>query len=798
MLAKTYIGIALPLLLLLARTFSDPAPQSPDSTGTLEKMIATNGTVTIDVDLARLGGVPAVKEKSRLETVDFGVASGSFFTILVFNDNLRTALPGTIDLVPQHPSSLARFLGTSFKQLVVERLPFGEAFELVVRDGKSGFVFFNIEGDLYDYDPINHLLNISGGRLLISDEFATKLGRIRDARTVVGNIWITTTMDPIEVTKLSNSSVQSVELPAAQSGAGAGASHRPALVSGPDVIVGDLPSLIQSQTGSANGRVGLALATTSCNNGDQPLDWMSLQNNSNDHPVIPQNLYRMSGGTTNSDRFEQIGQSWLKHAYLALEEDACSFGCVTTGCTTGTHLCKACSDPYSASLNGTQSGLGSRAWVNPFTGAFPVSPNPASHAGHSHDVTSHRILVDVNDLNTTLNTGATYYGEGQYVTPHEWAWCQTHPGQCNMYNNVSYRRFTVTGTSNFTFASFGATVQTTPAIYAWTGATVNLFEPDPGNDGIGYVAYKVTNPTAGVWHYEYAVYNENLDRAIQSFSVPLGCGVTASNVGFHQPPQHPAWANDGTLNNAGYSSSAWVSSQTASALGWSCETFAQNQNANAIRWGTLYNFRFDSNRPPQSANASLGFFKTGAPITVTVQAPAPDACAPMNLVTAVSRKTHGPAGSFDINLPLSGTPGVECRSSGGNQTLVFTFSNTVVSGSATLTVGSGSVSGNPIFSSNTMTVNLVGVTDPQNITVTLDGVTDNFSQVLPSTPLTMGVLPGDTNADSSVNSADVGQTKSESGNVVTSANFREDVNVDGDLNSGDVGLVKSKSGTALP
>src|SRR5207244_3484407 len=31
-------------------------------------------------------------------------------------------------------------------------------------------------------------------------------------------------------------------------------------------------------------------------------------------------------------------------------------------------------------------------------------------------------------------------GAGQYVTPHEYAWCQANPGQCNMYNNVSYRQ----------------------------------------------------------------------------------------------------------------------------------------------------------------------------------------------------------------------------------------------------------------------------------------------------------------------------------------------------------------------
>jgi hypothetical protein len=49
-----------------------------------------------------------------------------------------------------------------------------------------------------------------------------------------------------------------------------------------------------------------------------------------------------------------------------------------------------------------------------------------------------------------------------------------------------------------------------------------------------------------------------------------------------------------------------------------------------------------------------------------------------------------------------------------------------------------------------------------------------------------------------VNSADIGQTKSQSGQSVTSSNFREDVNADGFINSADIGLVKSRSGTALP
>ena len=56
-------------------------------------------------------------------------------------------------------------------------------------------------------------------------------------------------------------------------------------------------------------------------------------------------------------------------------------------------------------------------------------------------------------------------------------------------------------------------------------------------------------------------------------------------------------------------------------MSWATETFAQNQNANAIRWGTLYNFRFDSDRPPHVTNATIGFFKTGAPMTVEIEGP---------------------------------------------------------------------------------------------------------------------------------------------------------------------------------
>jgi hypothetical protein len=621
---KLFTHVMLPLLLLFCppeagsqNSIAGSKQKSPDvQTGSLEKMIVASGSVAMDIDLNRLNGISSATAKP--ETLRFAVAANSFFPVLVFNDVLRAAEPGSIALIPQNSATLPAALSASLNQLVVEKLPSGEVFDLAVRDGKTGFAFFNIAGHQYDYDANAQLLSIKDGSLLISQEFAQALGRPSGAGSAVGKISIGTSMQSVEIATVVNGTVQSVTMPPLQGAASAGeraAQPSAGTVPGPDVIVGDLPSVEQ---GGSNGTfVGLGVGTTSCNNGQQPLHWFALPNN--DHPVIPQNLYRMSGGTSNDERFEQIGQSWLKHAFAALEGNDCGFGCSTSHCTTGTNLCSGCSDPYSAGLNYSQNGLGSRAWVNPFTGAFPGSPSPANHTGHNHTGTSHRVTVAMNDLNMTLNPGATYFAEGQYVTPHEYTWCQANPGQCNMYNNVSYRQFSVSGTTNFTFSPVGSTVRSTPAIFAWSGATINQIEPDPGNDGIAFVGYKVTNPSARVWHYEYAIYNENLDRAIQSFAVPTGRRIR--NIGFHAPPQEPGWANDGTVGNTGYSSTPWTSAVTRGSLTWNSETFAQNPNANAIRWGTLYNFRFDSNRPPQAALAVIGFFKTGVPITVPIQAP---------------------------------------------------------------------------------------------------------------------------------------------------------------------------------
>ena len=204
--------------------------------------------------------------------------------------------------------------------------------------------------------------------------------------------------------------------------------------------------------------------------------------------------------------------------------------------------------------------------------------------------------------------------------------------------------------------------------------------------------------------------------------------------------------------------------------------------------------RFRAAFVPTSGPSFFKFFNKDASDYFLLLTP-PDL---LQLATAVSRKTHGLVGTFDIDLPLNGSPGIECRSTGGAHTLVFTFNNNVTSGNASITAGIGSVSGSPTFAANTMTVNLTGVADIQKITVALDAVRDAFGQTLPNRSVSVNMLSGDTTGNKTVNASDVAQTKVQSGAAVTALNFRTDVTVNGVINASDVNLVKSRSGSALP
>lgn len=173
--------------------------------------------------------------------------------------------------------------------------------------------------------------------------------------------------------------------------------------------------------------------------------------------------------------------------------------------------------------------------------------------------------------------------------------------------------------------------------------------------------------------------------------------------------------------------------------------------------------------------------------------------------SAVSRKTHGSAGNFDVDLPLSGTAGVEARSGGttGDYTIVVRFlADVSVSGtpqaavtSAIGQIGSAGMSngGAVVTANNEVIIPLTNVANAQTIEVTLNNVNGSTNVTIP-----MSVLVGDVNGNGAVNASDVGLTKSSSGQPSNATNFRADVNANGSINATDVALVKALAGTGLP
>ncbi|HEX8254591.1 MAG TPA: LamG-like jellyroll fold domain-containing protein [Thermoanaerobaculia bacterium] len=171
---------------------------------------------------------------------------------------------------------------------------------------------------------------------------------------------------------------------------------------------------------------------------------------------------------------------------------------------------------------------------------------------------------------------------------------------------------------------------------------------------------------------------------------------------------------------------------------------------------------------------------------------------PVALTSAASRKTHTDVGDFDINLPLTGTVGVEPRrsSTNGDHRLVLNFAAPVQSiGSVGVTAAPGASIVNTTISGSTVMVDLTGVANQQIITLSLNDV-DNGA-VTGNVAVSMGVLAGDGNGNGAVNSGDTAATRSRSGQLTGATNYQFDVNCDGTINTGDATVVRSRSGTAI-
>jgi len=193
----TFLSFTLLLILFLGGNGSENYAAQPKQgtsqapTDTIQKLIVETGSITMDLNVDRLNGISSAG--IRPATLNFAAGSNSFFPILVFNDLLRGVTPGTISLIATASNAigyhnLPAVLSASLNRLVVEKFPSGQDSDLAIRDGSTGFTFFNIQGHQYDYDATAKSLAIRGGKLLVSKELADAMGRPSDAGSEAGTI----------------------------------------------------------------------------------------------------------------------------------------------------------------------------------------------------------------------------------------------------------------------------------------------------------------------------------------------------------------------------------------------------------------------------------------------------------------------------------------------------------------------------------------------------------------------------------------------------------------------------------
>ncbi len=393
--------------------------------------------------------------------------------------------------------------------------------------------------------------------------------------------------------------------------------------------------------GTSGGITAYSVGTTSVNVGNTNLNW--IQNGTN-HPVIGQTMYRIFDG-----KIEMIGQSWLKHSFCALQiGSACEAGCPGQGgCLS--FLAPGCQDPYSAPRNGTHSLLGPKYQVDANAGTF-IWPHPSAVGNNT---IRGRLQVHNTDLG---DAGSLYLVEGQYVARDD-----SLAG--NQDNNASYRLVNISAGPSYNISFIGgqSTVFQRQAIQAWAAHGLGVGVPDPdvkivkttdSEGGLFWVAYKVSDNGDGTWHYEYAIQNVNSHQSGSCFSVPVGAGVTVTNIDYHDVDYHSGdGTNDAGVGGNSYDGTDWSVTVGAGSVTWETQIETQSLSANALRWGTMYNFRFDADSGPvedgaaTTVTATLCMYRGNPPAELSVAVAGPAA----SMVTCPWDCEPKPDGNVGIN-----------------------------------------------------------------------------------------------------------------------------------------------------
>ena len=179
----------------------------------------------------------------------------------------------------------------------------------------------------------------------------------------------------------------------------------------------------------------------------------------------------------------------------------------------------------------------------------------------------------------------------------------------------------------------------------------------------------------------------NLERDTSNFYDGGVLEVSSPNINGGAFTDITNAAVGGSFVSGGYvgTISTGFSNPLAGRMAWSGDsggyiTTVANLGPNVVGQTIKLRFRMGSD----SSTGVTGWRIDSLAVTTTTPCPP-------TVQGVVSRKVHGAAGTFDINMPLMGNAGIECRTGGGGNyyQLVFTFPGAVTFTGATVSTGTG-------------------------------------------------------------------------------------------------------------
>lgn len=418
------------------------------------------------------------------------------------------------------------------------------------------------------------------------------------------------------------------------------------------------------------GAQAIGTWTTCCGAGTVNVPFQAPMNPN--HAFIHYIVARESGG-----RLVQISNwAWVKHTFGSSNDPGACGPC--PGGSTSSFVTPGCSDTYANSQAVDHFNLGPPEEVHAWLGTWvpvcsyfdrgnPEVPLPNQCDG-VRSVTQSQAFV----LNQTIGKAMKVYDDDLVVPGATFCYQSGYlvPGEAESLrgDNIGSRSFTPvwSAINNQWTLNDGPAFLQGSILQRWTGASIGS-STNGADDGRYYVAVKVTGPTNGLYHYEYAVHNRDNQRGMGAFRIPVCPDAQVLGFGFHDVDRDA------------------LTDWTAAKVGGEIVFQTAAVNPNPLKWNTIFNFWFDSDAAPQTGAVLLDQYAIGpGALTVNVASTTPSGIYNQNLGPGCGTPTPSLYATGTPDRALIGNATFALRSSGNPASAPCLFLLATVPGSTPL------------------------------------------------------------------------------------------------------------------